>query len=122
MRKPELWNLWHRKIGGAVTLDPFSRHSFDSRLSVQFQYLLLRDSGEFTFPTGGGYFWKAALYVLAKNSPPRWYQITLEVSSNLIGPILTEKVEHGDEYATRFIKSEPITTGRAVVGLPDMRA
>jgi hypothetical protein len=59
------------------------------------------------------YEWKAAVYVIAQGTPPKWYQLTIEVDSALLQHLQsTDASTAGSPY----LHIERLAAGRPVVG------
>ena len=78
--------------------------------------------------TGGEMFeytWKAAAYILSKNSPPVWYQLSLKVDEKLVYtiPPLDQDSTPKDTLSAQEgdIECTQITTERPIVGWMDMQ-
>lgn len=73
------YNLYHIVIseqsGLTIDLGPFSI----TTLNIPSNTIPIRVLGKFH-----SYTWKAAVYVMSKESPPIWYQINLEVNDRLL--------------------------------------
>lgn len=65
------------------------------------------------------YNWEAALYIITKNSPPRWYQIRFPISISVLNYIQSNnRIAKSDN----MISIEPLTTQRPVVGWSNFTA
>lgn len=85
------------------TLDPFSERA----ITNPGWNIPLTCNGEFyTYP------WKTAIYIIANDAPPVWYQLTFNVDSNLLKMIPNNEVGHLGEENLRLTK---ISGGRPIV-------
>ena len=59
------------------------------------------------------YIWKAAVYILARNPDPVWYQVSFKINSNLINNVVAikDKILSGG----RFLTIERLADKRAIV-------
>ena len=105
------YNLNHRVISGrsglTIDLDPFSVVT----LNIPGNTIPVRVSTKFY-----RYSWKAAAYVMSKESPPIWYQIQLEVNDRLL-KAANEKREVSCNSS--FVKITRLTSGRPTVSWED---
>ena len=71
---PEYMSLYH-KTTNLQNLSPFERFPVHFNLNIMSHK---PDSGVKNF-----FLWKAALYIIAENTPPVWYQIALKITPDL---------------------------------------
>lgn len=96
----------HQHVGVLETLEPFTVGfcQTDGIVSVPLGW-----ANEFYTP----YEWKAAVYLTADHTPPVWYQLTLNVNSDLLERLQSGEAVHSSEP---FLRRDRVATSRPVVG------
>mgnify|MGYP006866487768 CR=1 FL=1 len=98
-----LWKGELLHIGDEAQIDsPFDIGYSQPRLSLPYRYRASVLS----------YWWKAALYLTAKNGTPIWYQISLQVGSETIAKLQRNNrmlsKENGDFEVVRLYGQRPL--------------
>jgi hypothetical protein len=75
--------LLHYVITGPGNITPFGVGTFKSTFSIPVRYDYNRRLGDYT--------WKAAVYILARNSDPVWYQVSFKINHELLSLVIPSK-------------------------------